>query len=323
MISLPDFKEKQMLIVRAEWGARARLSFQNENIVFSKDDVVVNRVSCHRVFAVFVVGDISITTRVMSNAAQYGVSLFFLKNNFDVYGSLVAHADGNYLLRMKQYALSPERELAISKAIVSNKAINQSALLRSRGKGEGFADALDERIKNIQDNQELLGVEGELSRRFFGEYFSEIGWRRRMPRVKPDVPNFLLDMGYTFLFNFTDALLRLHGFDTYKGVYHKLFFQRKSLTCDIVEPFRCLVDRQLLKAYNLRQISEKDFGVLDSKVVLPFDKNQKYTLIFSEMIMEHKEDIFAFVHGFYRHVMDSKNDMPIFEVDGKITKKIC
>jgi CRISPR-associated protein Cas1 len=318
MISLPDFKEKQMLIVRAEWGARARLSFQNQNIVFSKDGVVVNRISCHRVFAVFVVGDISITTRVMSNAAEYGVSLFFLKNNFDVYGSLVAKADGNYLLRMKQYSLSPEQELAMSKAIVLNKAANQKFLLHERGKGVGFADGVEDRVKILQDNQELLGVEGELSRKFFGEYFSEIDWRRRMPRVKPDVPNFLLDMGYTFLFNFVDALLRLHGFDTYKGVYHKLFFQRKSLTCDIVEPFRCLVDKQLLKAYNLKQVHEKDFLVADGKVVLPFDKNQKYSLIFSEMIMDHKEEIFAFVHGFYRHIMDAKNEMPHFSMDSKI-----
>lgn len=323
MISLPDFKEKQMLIVRAEWGARARLSFQNQNIVFSKDGNVVNRISCHRVFAVFIIGDISITTRVMSNAAQYGVSLVFLKNNFEVYGSLTAKADGNYLLRMKQYALTPQRELVISKAIILNKAKNQYALLKLREKESEFDSGIDQRIQSATDGQKLLGIEGELSRRFFGAYFLEIDWWKRMPRVKPDIPNFLLDMGYTFLFNFVDALLRLHGFDTYKGVYHKLFFQRKSLACDIVEPFRCLVDKQLLKAYNLKQVNKEDFEVIEGRVVLPFDKNQKYALIFMDMIMEQKEEIFAFVHDFYRHIMDDKNSFPIFNVDNKVTKKIC
>ena len=58
-------------------------------------------------------------------------------------------------------------------------------------------------------------------------------------------------------FNCMDSLLRLYGFDTYKGFYHKLFFQRKSLACDVMEPFRCVIDKQILKAFNLGQIDEK------------------------------------------------------------------
>ena len=52
-----------------------------------------------------------------------------------------------------------------------------------------------------------------------------------------------MDIGYTYLFNFIDALLRLYGFDTYLGFYHKEFYQRKSLVCDVVEPFRCIIDK--------------------------------------------------------------------------------
>ena len=225
MLSLPDFKEKQILFARAEWGSRASLRFQNDNIVFSKDGVVINRASCHKVFAVFVAGDIMITSRLLQKAAAYAVSIFFLKNNFEVAATFVATADGNYLLRMKQYALTPMEELAMSKAIIRNKAQNQMFLLQEHDADEKvrqyWNDALT-RVVNATDNQQLLGIEGELSHRFFPDYFKELGWRRRMPRVKPDVPNFLLDMGYTYLFNTIDALLRLHGFDTYKGVYHIL-----------------------------------------------------------------------------------------------------
>ena len=89
-----------------------------------------------------------------------------------------------------------------------------------------------------------------------------------MPGVKPDATNLLLDMGYTFLFNFIDALLLLFGFDSYKGCYHKLFFQRKSLSCDVVEPFRCIIEKQILKSYHLKQINKDDFFIEQWKYAL-------------------------------------------------------
>ncbi|MBI3421275.1 MAG: type V CRISPR-associated endonuclease Cas1 [Candidatus Sungbacteria bacterium] len=320
MLSLPDFKEKQILFARAEWGTRASLRFQNDNIVFSKDGQVVNRASCHKIFAVFVAGDIMITSRLLQKAATHAVSIFFMRNNFEVAAPFVATAEGNYLLRMKQYALTAAAELAMAKAIVRNKAENQMRLLRSNTMSETARQYWEEAVRRIadaKDGEQLLGMEGELSRRFFSAYFQEIGWRRRMPRVKPDVPNFLLDMGYTYLFNIIDALLRLHGFDTYKGVYHKLFFQRKSLACDLEEPFRCIIDRALLKAYNLKQVREDDFSVVDRRISLPFDKQTKYAGIFLQAIMDHKEELFTYVHGFYRHIMDRKNEFLSFLVQVK------
>lgn len=41
--------------------------------------------------------------------------------------------------------------------------------------------------------------------------------------MKCDPLNTLMDIGYTYLFNFADAHLRLYGFDTYMGVYHQVF----------------------------------------------------------------------------------------------------
>lgn len=317
MLSLPDFKEKQLLFAHAEWGSKSSLRFRNDNIVFSKNDKVVSRASCHKVFAVFVAGDIAVTSRLLEEAAKHAISIFFLRQNFEVYAPFSAAAEGNYLLRIKQYGLSTEEELMIAKALVRNKAENQIRMLKSRNKDEDWKTheaGVLARIDNAQNGQTLLGIEGELSRKFFADYFRGIHWYRREPRVKSDVPNFLLDMGYTYLFNVIDALLRLHGFDTYKGIYHKLFFQRKSLTCDLVEPFRCIVDRQVLKAYNLKQVDKDDFKVVGRRVILPFEHQRKYTAIFLEAVMDHKEEIFTFVHAFYRFIMDPKNKFPEFKI---------
>ncbi|PIQ69002.1 MAG: hypothetical protein COV91_01245 [Candidatus Taylorbacteria bacterium CG11_big_fil_rev_8_21_14_0_20_46_11] len=318
MISLPDFKEKQLLYIRAERGVFNKIKFQNDNIVFSKDDKIINRASCHKVFAVFVLGDITITSGLMKDGIKHGVSFFFLKDNFESYANFGATAEGHYLLRMRQYALSEKQELTMAKAIVGNKITNQCALLKERKLTKGMYKDMNEMFTTVEkadSHDSIRGIEGNASRRFFGEYFGSINWVRRAPRAKQDIPNFLMDIGYSMLFNCMDSLLRLYGFDTYKGFYHKLFFQRKSLACDIMEPFRSVIDKQILKAFNLGQIDEKDFKVAGGKYTIEFEKSRKYAELFMEAIMEHKEELYNFVQGLYRHVMnDGKHEFPEFKI---------
>jgi len=51
-------------------------------------------------------------------------------------------------------------------------------------------------------------------------------------------------------------------FDNYKGVYHKFFYQRKSLVCDLVEPFRPIIDYKVRKIIKLGQVNEEDFDYI-------------------------------------------------------------
>lgn len=317
MIYLPDFKEKSILFIKAGDFNESKIRFSNDNIVFLKDEKVENRISCHKVFVVFIVGELSITSVLIKKCLQYGVSLFLLDKSFKVYGSFGAKAEGNYLLRMKQYAF--DKELLFSKHIIKNKIFNQLRLLRKRRilQKEEYHNQKKEifqKIDSAKDNQELLGIEGSQQKNFYGLYFKELSWYKRMPRTKVDETNLLLDIGYTFLFNYCDSLLRLYGFDTYKGFYHKLFFQRKSLSCDIMEPFRCVIDHCLLKSFRLKQIDKKDFKITKGRYFLDFQKSQKYAEIFLAAISEYKEEIFKFIYGFYRTILTDSDKLPVFKV---------
>jgi len=318
MISLPDFKEKQLLFIRAERGVFNKIKFYNDNLVFMKDDKVINRASCHKVFGAFVIGDITITSGLMRDGVKHGVSFFFLKDNLETYASFGATAEGHYLLRGRQYAWDEETEMTMARLLIANKVANQAKLLKERKKKSGLVADLDSTtlaIQSASNSETLLGLEGNASRRFFEEHYGDIGWVRRAPRTKGDIHNILLDIGYSMLFNCTDSLLRLHGFDTYKGFYHKLFFQRKSLACDIMEPFRCIIDKQLLKAWNLKQIDPKDFTVVKGRYTLSYEASRKYAEIFMETIMDHKEDLYKYVHGFYRYVMNEGTvEFPEFKI---------
>ncbi|MCA9365096.1 MAG: type V CRISPR-associated endonuclease Cas1 [Candidatus Moranbacteria bacterium] len=319
MISTPDFRHKQVVFLNTADFSKPQLSFRNENIVVSGTYGTIDKVPLHRLLAVFIAGETTLTSKLMEKCMANGASLFLLKRNLATYASIGAYAEGNYLLRQKQYALEEEQSIRIAKKIVENKLVNHLALLRSvdcdvvRTRTRlAYKKIMKEKIQKAKDLGELRGVEGLASKDFFQAYFSRINWHKRIPRGKIDENNILLDMGYSFLFNFVDSILRLYGFDTYKGVYHQLFYQRKSLSCDIMEPFRCIVERALVKMHTLGQFDEKDFSVRKGVYGLQYQKNNKYARIFLKEIMNYKMEIHQYVRAYYYLVLNNEGEMGKF-----------
>jgi CRISPR-associated protein Cas1 len=203
-MSLPDFNEKQILFIYGSKEIDNRLQFINNNIVFLRDGQKINQMSCHKIFAVFIVGEFSVTSALIRGCRKYGISLFLLKKNFEVYASINSSLEGNYLLRERQYRV--DRDLEVAKNIVKNKSYNQLSLLKEAGKLSDFNSVYADvclKISQAKDSQELLGIEGSVSKNFFQEFFKEMNWVRRLPRTKYDINNTVMDIGYTFLFNFT------------------------------------------------------------------------------------------------------------------------
>ena len=322
MLNPNDFKEKQILFIDPKEGdGKLGLRIQNSNLVLTKDGKATNKISLHNILSVFVVGDMTITTKLIEAITKHGASIYFLKRNFSVYASFGANAEANYLARVRQYEMPKDKELELAKFIVVNKIKNQARLLNIQ-KTSRYKEAI-QNAKNAQDFKSLLGVEGNFSSIFFKEYFKDIGWRRRAPRTREDIPNLLLDIGYTILFNFLDSILRLYGLDLYKGVYHRQFFARKSLVTDIQEPFRSIIDKTMLKGYRLGIINENDFEFDRKKLefVLPWKHASKYYKLFAEEIMERKMEIFDFILAFYRHIMmPEKNKLKEFNINKNYNK---
>lgn len=317
MLTLPDFKEKKILFINAEYGADNSLQLNSDNIRFARDGEVINQVSCHSIFAVFIMGDMTVTTALIKKMVSYGISVFFLNHNFSTRAAVMAAAEGNFLLRQKQYTNTNSLNIAIK--IIANKIGNQESVLKkykTRYEVKVFERAR-EMLKNVGDNQQLLGIEGNVGKEYFKSFFGPIGWSRRAPQTKEDITNLLLDIGYTYLFNYCDALLRLFGFDTYKGYYHQLFFQRKSLVCDVMEPIRPIIDYQLLKSFHLKQIKEKDFVFKNGRFEFKdgFKTSKIYSSIFLEAINDNRKEIYSYILGFYRYSMDEiKYKFPYFKI---------
>ncbi len=318
MMSLPDYRFKQIIIANLPDGDK--LSFKNDNVVISDSEGKIKHQStCYRLFALFIVGNITITSGLLQRAKKFGFTITLFNHGLRPYGTWQFKTEGNFLLRQKQYAYT---DTTIAQHLVKNKIAQQIAYLnRRRNKHPELKEAIlklheyNERLPDTSlDFGEILGVEGVASRLYFSHMFDNIEWNGRSPRTKKDITNLLLDIGYMQLFHLVDALLNLYGFDTYKGVYHKEFYQRKSLVADLVEPFRPIVDYTIRKAYNLWQINKDDFDFVDGRYRLFWKNSKPYTTFLLEAILEHKEEMFLYIQKYYRAFMRDKpiSDYPIF-----------
>ncbi len=314
MLSKPDFIEKQIVIIFS-YELQDCL-FNNENLTIKRDGKIINQTSLHKVFCIFLIGEATITTKLISKLQEFWIILILMKQNLTPIDVIGGGMNGNTLLRSRQYELfkNTESSWCFAQQIVWNKLHNQEALLRKIRKQDPVLHKTADRIHAYaletvcnRDTESLLGVEWNAARYFFKEFFREMDWMGRFPRTKRDINNTLLDMGYTFLFHFIEWLLLLYGFDLYQWFYHQRFYERMSLVCDIVEPFRCLIDLSIRKAYNLGQIDPKDFFETNWGYHIRPEHIKKYSRIFSRVILDNKEYMYIFVKWFYRHILSPKD----------------
>ena len=321
MITAPDFAKKQIVFVFFNEGEK--LAFSNSNIVVRTSNGTIKfQVTCYRLFLIFAVGHCSLTSAVIQEAKKFGFFIALMTPGFRLYAIVGADKEGNTLLRRKQYLYEG---LDLAKHITENKIDNQIAELKSvRNKNESIKEAIltltgyYKKINSLENLNEIMAYEGLASKIYFRNHFNNVRWNGRQPRIKLDYVNSALDIGYTLLFTYIDALISVYGFDTYCGVMHKQFYMRKSLVCDLVEPFRVLIDHTVKKSINLKQIVPEDFIEINHQWRLQWKESSKYVELFMVPLIEEKEMIFDYIQSYYRAFMKElpAEEYPIYEYGG-------
>ena len=310
-MSEPDFVEKKVILVFPQNGDR--LSFKNDNVIITDaENNIKTQLSCYRLFTIFIVGGITLTTGIISRSKKFGFSIVLLTPGFKVYSALHSKLEGNTLLRKKQYTNTNDTEIA--KQIIINKIENQrDTLKRLRDKeiSDGIKNlnaVIDKLASNDYTSYEIMGLEGTTAKVYFNRLFKGFDWHGRQPRLKRDQINLLMDIGYSVLFNYIEVFLHIYGFDIYKGNLHREFYQRKSLVCDMIEPFRPIIDYKIRKMINLGQTKDYNFSVENEQYSLNWKDSNKFVLLILEELLKHKVTIFRYIQGYYRWFM---KDRPI------------
>lgn len=310
MLAATDFSKKQIIFFSPAKGDK--LSYQNDNLVIKDHEGVTKyQQTCHRIFMLVIVGDATITTGLLRRAKKFGFAICLMSLGYKVYSVIASPMEGNTLLHQKQYAYEG---MDLGRLITKNKLINQKAALKRIRKvtpeiKEGI-DLLDGYIALLDTSgltrEELMGIEGNAARVYFARIFNNVRWKGRKPRIKYDYVNCLLDIGYNLLFNFLDAVTQVFGFDTYQGVLHTCFYMRKSLICDLMEPFRPIIDYRVRTGINLKEFKEEDFIEVKGQWQLEYKQSSKYVAELMEEILEYKDQIFLYVRNYYRAFMKGK-----------------
>ncbi len=320
MITKPTFMFNKTLIIFPMDGDK--LAFKNDNlIVKDKEGNIKFQYTCYKILLIYIVGGMSLTTALLQKSKKFGFSIVFLTTSFKIYHTINYKTEGNFILREKQYNCT--NSLAIASNIVKNKINNQIETIEKLRKKENREkiNLIKTNLSTLDDKDlslsEIMGIEGICAKIYFSLLFDNIGWIRREPRVKRDIINLLLDVGYTILFNYIEALLNIYGFDLYKANLHQEFYKRKSLVCDIIEPFRPIIDYKILKMYNLNQIQEEDFLMIRGRYNINYKSSKKITMEFLNEINLYKESIFTYIQQYYRWFMKEQNllIMPIGRLD--------
>lgn len=293
-----------------------------EKVEDSDKTKTLTKLPFQKILALFIIGHIRITTPLIEKCQKFGVALVVMKPSLRPVFFWANSAEANYLLHQRQYEHKKE-DVSIAKVIVENKIRNQMKALSDTRKKDELTEQAKETLQgcldtlpDVVDYDSLMGVEGVAAKAFFKAFYQDHDWHQRRPRTKCDTLNASLDIGYTMLFNYIECFLRMFGFDLYVGVYHCLWFKRKSLVCDIMEPFRPIIDKSVRTAWNRKQFSEKDYLVQKGEYRLKFEKNSDYSKVFFDALIPYKTEVFKYVQSYYRCFMGRKSvtQYPMFQI---------
>lgn len=135
--------------------------------------------------------------------------------------------------------------------IVTEKIRKQAEFLNDTGKKDEAA-LLREYISSIEFN-DASNREGHAAKVYFNALFG-----LDFTRSAECVTNAALNYGYSIILSAVNREVAANGYLTQIGLFHDNMFNYFNLSCDIMEPFRILVDRKVKSAgYSLFGSEEK------------------------------------------------------------------
>lgn len=253
-------------------------------------DAVLQEVRIGEMCQLNLMGNIQITTQAVQALCEAEIPISYFSQGGWFYGITTGLSIKNVFLREQQFAHAAQPWFAkrLARKLVAGKIRNQrTMLLRNHIEPEttvlsGLKN-MAEQAECAEDLPELLGIEGNAARLYFGSFaglikietgdeipralrFDFEGRNRRPPR---DGVNALLSLGYSLLAKDLTIASYAVGFDPMMGFYHQPRFGRPALALDLMEPFRPLiVDSAAITAINTEMVGPRDLLQVGESVAL-------------------------------------------------------
>ena len=184
---------------------------------------------------------VSLTTGLLAELAKRKVKVIFCDEKRNPSSEIVSYYgshDTSNKVR-KQIAWKQKTKEAVWTEIVSEKIRKQKELLTLRRKDE--AELLGQYLTEITWNDET-NREGHAAKVYFNALFG-----MDFTRTEDSYINAGLNYGYSILLSIFAREIVANGYITQLGLFHDNMFNKFNLASDMMEPFRILVDQQVIQ----------------------------------------------------------------------------
>lgn len=255
------------------------LYLDGENIVCKVENEIKLRIPFENVENVVCFNYMGCSPALMGKCVEKHIPINFVSPQGKFLAKVCGETKGNVFMRVKQIDIFREKGLLLSQNTMASKFSNTIQLikrtlhdnpdLKENVQIQSVLELLKQKCVDVYDAksiEEVIGIEGNCSKAYFS-IFDYLITNKKVPFVfeyrskRPplDPVNAMLSFVYTLATNEFASALETVGLDSYIGFCHKLHSGRVSLACDLVEEYRCVVERFVLTLINLRIVSESDF----------------------------------------------------------------
>lgn len=184
---------------------------------------------------------VSLTTSLLAELAKRKIKVIFCDEKRNPSSELVSYYgshDTSNKVR-KQIAWGQKIKEAVWTEIVTEKNRKQKELLELKGKEE--AELLSSYLREITWNDET-NREGHAAKVYFNALFG-----KDFTRTEDNPINAALNYGYAIILSTFTREVVTNGYITQLGLFHDNMFNQFNLASDLMEPFRVLVDKEVLE----------------------------------------------------------------------------
>lgn len=179
---------------------------------------------------------VSISAYLLKELADNKINIIFCDEKHNPFGEVVPYYSKHNTSKMikEQIKWKASDKDKIWAEIVKNKIMNQALLLKKTKslKYKLILSYIDEVVDGDKTNRE-----GHAAKVYFNALFGN-----DFVRNSDDTINAALNYGYAILLSTINKEIINNGYLTQLGIHHKNEFNEFNLTCDLMEPFRVVID---------------------------------------------------------------------------------
>ncbi len=179
---------------------------------------------------------VSISAYLLKELSDNKINIIFCDEKHNPFGELSSYySRHNTSKKIKeQIAWKQKSKDDLWAKIVKNKITNQAMMLRKidSEKYDLLLSYVDEVVSGDKTNRE-----GHAAKVYFNALFGN-----EFVRNNDDSINAALNYGYAVLLSTVNKEVVSNGYLTQLGIHHKNEFNEFNLTCDLMEPFRIVID---------------------------------------------------------------------------------